>query len=1115
MNILHRWIDAGWVLVLAATAIARAEPVIRSIRPKGTNVVVTVAVDASARRITLEGRPRLGPGGWLPKATQWPAPQRGEITFELPITSDLEVLRVRSETDSELPLPAPFFGGPTRFDAVVSVSSDPPSSPTTGIPGDALGPGIPSDSKFSAGGAEARSVVESDIWQWSGSTLFFFNNVRGLQVIDLTQPGQPVLRGTLSLAAQGEQMYLLPPQPNGDPWVALLASDACDGQRGGVILVRVTDSLPSEVARVPYDGIVRESRLVGSVLYLATQRWGPSSDPASLGVWRSETIVQSIQLSDPARPVSRIAAVIPAVPDAIQATDRLLLVATSGPASGPDDPSQMPWMRPGVHGVTVFDISDPSGTVVQKGTALVRGRVQDKFKLGLSLDTLSVVSLRDPEFKLVTRTNRVVRYHGPNGERLDPPVTEEYVSNDYVRVTPSQTWLETFSLATPEQPQALGSLKIIEDESLFATRYVGDRAYVVTFRVIDPLWVIDLSNPRTPTIRGELQIPGYSSYLEPIGTHQLMAVGVEDSRATVALFDVRDAAKPSLLSKVFLGTGWSWSEANSDEKAFKYLPALGLALVPWQGTEKNQWVQGMQLVELAGDQLVPRGLVRHSMAARRATALAGAQIVSVSSQELLVVDAMDRDQPVVKADLDLSFPTERVRVEGDRLDVVGSSHGKFPRLSRVKASAPDVPLGSLALPPFMVVGMERIGSSLHLLQFEPDSQRDEPRLTTNSIVVPSPDRSSWITNLVVVTNAFQVVVPGRLHLTEVGFQGDQPSMLASSSIARPEGYQGGSMKAFVAGPGSIVWIESGLGGFPPWIRPGPGWVGGWDGPAILPGRGGWGWGWRPTLTLLTETVSAPGQAKLAASLVLGGGKQASGFSDAHVVDGKVHVSHQEWIVHEVEGPKDPSGNPTRLWTTETRHVLHVVDVSDPHDPLQRPPMGLPAQLAGVSHRGSMLYTTGSSPTNAPGLTILSALAYDGVAVAPVASVAIGDGSAVLVLPQGRVACVEPATKAGDHALLASWVVGPDGQWSRVDAVQLPGSWATLHRLGGLVLAETERAMAFLRPLESGWAALGYGPRPCGFWGHWEAGDAGPDAVAWLPRGDAGLVRLAPNPSVGP
>jgi hypothetical protein len=592
-----------------------------------------------------------------------------------------------------------------------------------------------------------------------------------------------------------------------------------------------------------------------------------------------------------------------------------------------------------------------------------------------------------------------------------------------------------------------------------------------------------------------------------------MAVGVEQSRATVALFDVRDPAKPTQLSKVFLGTGWSWSEANNDEKAFKYLPTLGMALVPWQGTENNAWIQGMQIVDLVGDQLVKRGLVRHSMAARRATVLAD-RVVSLSGQELLVVDATNRDQPVVKADLDLSFPAERVRVEGDRLDVVGTGSGKAPRLSRVRASAPDVALGSLSLLPFPVVGMERIGATLHLLQFEADTYRQEPRVLTNVVVGGKGDAGGWITNHIVYTNWDAVVVPGRFHVLEVGFDGDQPKRLGTSSIERPEGYQGGAMKALRATPTSVAWVESNDGGFLPWVRPGRGGIGLWDVPAILPGRGGWWWGWRNTLALVTEDVATTGQPRLAATVVLGGKEAISGFSDAHVAEGKVHVSHREWIVREEQGPKDREGNPTRWWTTETWHLLDVVDVTNPSEPLLRKPLGLPAELAGVSHQGALIYTTGTTTNSSAGTTQLTALAYDGVAVAPVAEASVGDGAGALVLDGGRVATVEATAKDGSAMQLVTWAVGAEGRWARMQTIPLDGSWAALHRLGGLILVETGSGMAFLRPTDSGLVSLGTGPRPCGFWGDWASGDAGADAVAWLPRGDSGLVRLAPMATSG-
>src|SRR5262245_18968834 len=86
------------------------------------------------------------------------------------------------------------------------------------------------------------------------------------------------------------------------------------------------------------------------------------------------------------------------------------------------------------------------------------------------------------------------------------------------------TQLNTFSLADPRTPTKLGSLKIIENEQLFATRFDGKRLYAVTFFIIDPLWIIDMSNPAAPQKVGELQIPGFSTFLQPMGD-KVLAIG--------------------------------------------------------------------------------------------------------------------------------------------------------------------------------------------------------------------------------------------------------------------------------------------------------------------------------------------------------------------------------------------------------------------------------------------------------------------------------------------------------------------------------------------------------------------------------------------------------------
>ena len=1196
----------AWVACLAALMplTARAggkEPVITGIRPSGTNLLVTVQLPDGCRRITLESRPRMGTGAWIPRKDHWPAEGVGEVTLTLPITAEVELLRAKGETATELPLPAGFFAGKREFAATVSASSSVPSAGGDGAVNFGAGtPGAPTtDVRGEAGGS--RAVVESDIWQLDGSTVYFFNSTRGFQVIDAADVDHPVLRGTLSFAAQGEQMYLLPGGTPEDRWLALLTSSACDSLVGEVILVRVRNGVPELGPRLPFTGQIRESRLVGSALYLATYRWSAQpvslTDPAQGSYWRAETGVVSLDLSNPASPVTRSEKIIPANPDAIQATDRFLFVATSGPALGVDDPFQPVWLRPGLRAVTVFDISDASGQVEQLGSALVKGRVADKFKIHLRDDVLTVISSRDPEWRMVTRTNWYTREFGPNGERLVPPVREQSVYNTYEQTVPMSTWLETFSLAKPASPAKLGELRIIENESLFGTRFVADRAYVVTFRQIDPLWIIDLSNPAEPKIRGELQIPGYSSYLEPVGTNRLLAVGVERGNATVALFDVADEARPTQLSKVFLGTGWSWSEANSDEKAFKYLPELGLVLVPWQGYEDGQFIQAMQLVDYTGDRLVKRGIIPHRLQARRATSLSN-RILSLSGQELLVVDAANRDLPVVKADLDLSFVVTQVRVDGDRLVLLSTTGASTPTIRRVASASPDVILGSLVLPQFPVVGFELAGGNLHVLQLEPDTYRSEPVLGTNEVVrwvEQPPLRKEWLTtnivsepqppiitnriytnivvypplptdppgtprrietnvlqvpviipqppivktnvevvvvllpqpplgqtNSIVVTNWNQVTVPGTLVAREVGFDGDAPRVLGESRILRPDQYYGATFRALRASQGLLLWVEPSSTGYGPiwatdFLVPGavrPGFANIPIGDGFWGGRGWW-W-WQGSLAVVAEDISTPGRPALRSRLTLGGTSLHQGFSQAFATEGRLYVSHREAITRaetkggDITGGPIGPGLPTPWWITENRHVLDVVDFTDPAEPMFRAPIGLPAELAGISHRGALLYTTGTTTNTPAGRTELSALAYDGLAASLVDTTAVSASAPVLVRSSGYVLVTEPTGTHDAPAQVLQLGVGPNGKWSAGMALNVPGGSPVLRSVGSLVLSEASVGLGFLRPLDAGPSLLGVAPGICGYGLDWSAADAAADGTVWASGYGARLIRLQPG-----
>lgn len=123
-----------------------------------------------------------------------------------------------------------------------------------------------------------------------------------------------------------------------------------------------------------------------------------------------------------------------------------------------------------------------------------------------------------------------------------------------------------------------------EGERIYAVRFLGDRGFVVTFRQIDPLVALDLSDPTTPKKGGELEVAGVSTYLHPIGTDRLLAVGqAAGGGAMLSLFDVGDLAHPRLVAQESLGAE-SYSEAQWDPKAFTYfdsLAALALPITAW------------------------------------------------------------------------------------------------------------------------------------------------------------------------------------------------------------------------------------------------------------------------------------------------------------------------------------------------------------------------------------------------------------------------------------------------------------------------------------------------------------------------------------------------------
>lgn len=119
-----------------------------------------------------------------------------------------------------------------------------------------------------------------------------------------------------------------------------------------------------------------------------------------------------------------------------------------------------------------------------------------------------------------------------------------------------------------------------KDEQIRSARYIGEYAYVVTFRQTDPLFIINLSDPKNPTIESALKLPGFSSYLHPVGNGMLIGIGYDgdefsaNGNMKVSLFSVADPKNPKELSSVKVGNNGDYisSDVFYSYKSFTSLP---------------------------------------------------------------------------------------------------------------------------------------------------------------------------------------------------------------------------------------------------------------------------------------------------------------------------------------------------------------------------------------------------------------------------------------------------------------------------------------------------------------------------------------------------------------
>jgi uncharacterized secreted protein with C-terminal beta-propeller domain len=237
-----------------------------------------------------------------------------------------------------------------------------------------------------------------------------------------------------------------------------------------------------------------------------------------------------------------------------------LYVASRRYIRGLDDSADVPGtLRTEIHR---FDAATP-GQTTYAGSGTVPGFVVNAYALSEQDGALRVASTDEPSWL-------------PEGGQATP-------AHSYVTVLSPRPG---GALAQVGQVGGLG-----ERQRIYGVRFAGGTGYVVTFRQIDPLYTLDLSEPAAPRVVGELEIPGYSAYLHPLGDGLLLGVGQEADAAgrtqgtQVSLFDVSDLAHPKRTQHVVYGNGSS--DAEFDPHAFLWWAPTRTAVLPLQTYEQS------------------------------------------------------------------------------------------------------------------------------------------------------------------------------------------------------------------------------------------------------------------------------------------------------------------------------------------------------------------------------------------------------------------------------------------------------------------------------------------------------------------------------------------------
>ncbi|KAF0218662.1 MAG: hypothetical protein FD174_2755 [Geobacteraceae bacterium] len=379
--------------------------------------------------------------------------------------------------------------------------------------------------------------------------------------------------------------------------------------RTGVLMVNVSDpSRPEKVLEFVADGYQVSSRITGGRLHLV-QQYLPEL-PVVINRWYDGTEADQKKVVESNRKTVAALTIKDFIPS-YTIYDATGQATKSGNLIEPEN-----FYRPlepaggSIVAITTFQLDDPSPAFTSMGMVADAGTVYASPRSLYLAATRWGVTQGSPQGFEET----LIHKFDLSGEKVtaDGSATvkgrplNQFSLGEYDGVLRIATTTEPWWGTNPDSANHVyclrakdGALEVIGKlenlavtERIYAARFIGPRGFLVTFKKIDPLYTLDLSDPTGPKVAGELKVPGYSEYLHLLDANHLLAVGKDAKQDTpdspfawyqgmqLSIFDISDFSNPKLLHKQLIGVRGTDSEALSNPKAFTFLPEKNLLAFP-------------------------------------------------------------------------------------------------------------------------------------------------------------------------------------------------------------------------------------------------------------------------------------------------------------------------------------------------------------------------------------------------------------------------------------------------------------------------------------------------------------------------------------------------------